>query len=822
MDAFFSDGWVWAAIAAFAALGAFYYTRRQARTAEEQRASDEYQKLLDREKEAKANAKPTWPVVPPVGVALDRDVIGREEDVRRLRETLTKSSAVAVTAGTSAGAVVKGRGGLGKTTLAKFYIAKYRESYHGIWWLRAQAQQTVIEDLADLAATLGVGEADSAPEQRAKQVLVHLQSQTDPWLLVYDNAETMEDLRDWLPEGGKIHLLLTSREGEWPDRFTIQAADALDPEKAVALLRQESKREDDPNGALALVEALDFLPLAIVAAGAWLKDAPSESFADYQEKLAERIKHKPKGMTDYPDPVFGGVKLSLDKLSNDAALLMKVFCWLSPDDLWPALVTALASKLQEHEDGHDYWKPVPDVLWALARDASRVDRAFADLRDRSLLEHDEGDRWRLHRLTQEVQRSLLAGSANGSAPGGVSGPRGATDRGPGSSPGPSPEETERESAFAETSAIFVFSDQSDWRAVASAMVAAGYPYDSDFREHWPTCARLNPHIAALMRDPPATAAMDYLLNQASIYLDVQRRDELALSYSEKSLGLKVARLGEAHEKVATGYNNLSLQFERFGRFEEAEQHAARAVEISEALEDCDEAQSAIWLSNHGLMANHLSRRLEGSAREEMLALARRRYDEALEIDERLHGRESAEVAKSLINLADLWALQGLWEKALEASGEALTILRKVLDAGDPTLATSLNNLGGQLLLSGRVRVEATGESALDLLEQALAIREDAFADLPRHPDRVNTAGWLAQAHWCFEALGEAEADPARAAALCQAYGLDPELQKRLGLDCAARAIAWRERGEEPPGQMQILDAQRPIAAKDGPGAHPTG
>ena len=815
MDAFLSDGWVWAAIAAFAALGAFYYTRRQARIAEQQRASDEYQKLIDREKEAKANAKPKWPVVTPLGVALDRDIIGREDDVRTLRETLTQSSAVAVTPGTSGGAVVKGRGGLGKTTLAKYYIARYRASYHGIWWLRAQSKQTMIEDLADLAATLGVGDGDSAPDQRAKQVLVHLQTQADPWLLVYDNAESMEDLRDYLPEGGRIHLLLTSREGDWPDRFTIQAADALEPDEAVALLRQESKRENDADGAQALVKALDFLPLAIVAAGAWLRDAPNESFAGYQEKLAERIKQKPDRVSDYRDPVFGAVKLSLDKLSDDAKLLMKVFCWLSPDDLWPGLVTAL----QKVDPSNDINKPVPDALWDLTRDASRGDLAFADLRDRSLLDHDKGDCWTTHRLTQEVQRSLLAGSANGSAPGGVSGPRGATDRDPRSNPGPSPEKTERENAFAEASAAFVFNEQPDWRAVAAAMVAAGYPWVE--HKTWAICARLNPHVAALMRNPPATAAMEYMLNQASLYLTAQRQDDLALRYSQKSLELKIARLGETHAEVGTGYNNLSSRLWRLDRLEEAEQHAARTVEISEALEDISEVQSAIWLSNHGLMANHLSRRLEGSAREEMLVLAQRRYDQALEIDERLHGRESAQVATRLTNLADLWAWQGLWQKVLEASGEALATRHKVLDAGDPIRALSLNNLGAQLLDSGRVRLEAKGESALDLLEQALAIYQDAFADLPRHPDRVGTAGWLARAHWCFEALGEYGADPARAAILCRAYEHDPVTTKKRALDYAARAIAWRERGEEPPGEKQIQDAQRPTTGGDGPGAQPT-
>lgn len=785
-----------------------------------------------------------WPKIIKPGIGLDRNVFGREKDAERLRETLTQTSVVAVTPGTSGGAVVKGRGGLGKTTLARYYIAKYRAKYHGIWWLRAQTTQTLAQDLADLAATLGVGDAESPPEQRAKAVLVHLQTQADPWLLVCDNAERFSDIEDFLPEGESVHVLLTSREGDWPKLFTEQAAVALSPKDSVALLRQESERpelppeayeerddrEQNPNignapaDANAMVKALDFLPLAIVMAGSSLRRTPSESFDGYREKLAERIKDKPKGDVRYPDSVFGAVKLSLDKLSDDAALLMKVFCWLSPDDLWPGLVTALADKESiENEVWKEILAPIPDALWALARDASRVDQAVADLRDRSLLDYDEDDSWHLHRLTQEVQRSLLTDVYMGSAVASVPGPRGQAERGPGSSPGPSQDETKSRREFAEASAAFVFDDQPGWSAVAAAMVAAGYPFDSDFRENWPICTRLNPHVAALMRDPPATAAMDYLLNQASIYLDVQRQDDLALSYSQKALELKIARLGEANEILGTAYTNLSGRYWRLGRLKEAERHAARAVEIAEILENCDEAQSAIWLSNHGLTADDLSRTLEDTAREETLALAQQRYDQGLELDQRLHGRESAEVATSLTNLADLWAWQGLWTKALEALGEALSTRRKGLEAGDPLLAQGLSNLGSFLLQSGRVRVEGSGERALDLLEQALVIYEDAFADLPRHPDRVRTSEWLTSAHWSFEALGEDGADLARAEALCRAYDLDPNDRKQLGLDFAARAVAWRERGEEPLGDMQILDAQRAaeVSQKDGPGADST-
>ncbi len=142
----------------------------------------------------------------------------------------------------------------------------------------------------------------------------------------------------------------------------------------------------------------------------------------------------------------------------------------------------------------------------------------------------------------------------------------------------------------------------DWRAVAAAVVAAGYPGGArspEYHENWPDCARLGPHVAALADDPPAVAATDYLLNQASIYLGSQRRDAQALVYAEASLRLKEARLGAAHEDVGIACNNLAGRLWRLGRVEEAEAMAARAVEIDEAAGVPDERR-AVWLSTHGI------------------------------------------------------------------------------------------------------------------------------------------------------------------------------------------------------------------------------
>ena len=65
------------------------------------------------------------------------------------------------------------------------------------------------------------------------------------------------------------------------------------------------------------------------------------------------------------------------------------------------------------------------------------------------------------------------------------------------------------------------------------------------------------------------------------------------------------------------------------------------------------------------------------------------------------------------------------------------IERTVLNANDPQLAAGMHNLAALHLQTLDWR------EAEPLLDEALTIREDAFAAYPRHPDRVNTAKFLA-------------------------------------------------------------------------------
>ena len=81
---------------------------------------------------------------------------GREDDLQRLSQALWSGGTATVTCMDAAGVVdeaaLAGMGGVGKTTLARAYAFLNRERYHAVWWVRADNDQVLIDDLIELGA----------------------------------------------------------------------------------------------------------------------------------------------------------------------------------------------------------------------------------------------------------------------------------------------------------------------------------------------------------------------------------------------------------------------------------------------------------------------------------------------------------------------------------------------------------------------------------------------------------------------------------------------------------------------------------------------
>jgi tetratricopeptide (TPR) repeat protein len=134
-------------------------------------------------------------------------VIGRQSDLDRLRTALADTSQVAL---------VNGLGGIGKSTLAKLYIAENYQHFDHIAWLSFTGKS--FEDMVTsslLAESLGLDRKTIASDKLLPLIFQKLKDLEGNNLLVIDNADHTEEVskyRNRLPQGlGNWQVLITSR-----------------------------------------------------------------------------------------------------------------------------------------------------------------------------------------------------------------------------------------------------------------------------------------------------------------------------------------------------------------------------------------------------------------------------------------------------------------------------------------------------------------------------------------------------------------------------------------------------------------------------------
>ncbi|MEM6440409.1 MAG: tetratricopeptide repeat protein [Pseudomonadota bacterium] len=644
-----------------------------------------------------------------------RGVKGREDDLRKIRDALIEDGTGVLVPGADVVAV-SGGGGVGKTTLAKHYADEHRKDYDHVHIIRCEREAEMHEDLARLVKGQGRA-ADLAAE-----ALIRIRESKDRWLLIYDNAPDLDAIESMLPEGAYVHVLVTSRNRDWTrNKLRRLDLDVLSPAATVAVLEAEAGFVDDDAGALA--ERLGFLPLALVQAGALVKERGG-GLAPYIADLDKVLQTAPLAK-DYPRSVDATVALSLRGLGLDETALLNLFAWIAPEGLTADLLAPVADLPEEDE-----WLPdIPEPLIALANNLPAAEAALARLQRRSLLTPSaEEQGFALHRLTALVLRTR-----------------------------------QNDDAFARA---------------AAAVLAAGYPYYSNEFQNWPLCARLTPHVLALhdttQQTDPQNNAMGRLCNQTSVYLREQTVLPAALRLAETSLTLKQKHYGPDHQTTGVGHSQIGIVCTDLRNLPAAEMHLRRALEISTTDSHATADNLAITLNNlagvFGGQAEEERKRGESGAAKAQeaqvhyrtaLTLTRSALRRASTDGDALTAREAAVLETT--ELSGLATLNDTTGRRCRARVLAKAAIDRWQAAGlppdDPRHAFNLNTLGA---LHQRLGEPAAARAPL---ERALHIFETQLP--PGHPNTRNTALWLAA---CLFAL-----DPPRveaAEALCKDHRLD--------------------------------------------------
>jgi hypothetical protein len=233
---------------------------------------------------------------------------GREEVLRAVRDALATGDRTVVQA-------LRGMGGIGKTQIAIEYAHRFGPEYEVVWWVNAENPALIGEQFAALADELGCARQGAPLDVMRRAVLMALRDR-ERSLLVLDNAESPEDVADWLP-GGSCHVLITSRARGWDDVAVPVEIGVLDRAESVAILRARVQALSEPD-ADQVAEGVGDLALAVVQAAGFMASTgmPATEYVALLAGRAAEILAEGRPAS-YPRPLAAVTQLAFGRLRDE-------------------------------------------------------------------------------------------------------------------------------------------------------------------------------------------------------------------------------------------------------------------------------------------------------------------------------------------------------------------------------------------------------------------------------------------------------------------------------------------------------------------------
>jgi len=595
---------------------------------------------------------------------------GRVELLATLRKRLLEGGKTALTA-------LNGMGGIGKTQVATEYCHIHKDEYDVIWWIEAETDPVLRSQFGRLAHKL-----ELIPETIEKEDVLHEavigwlrrpQPADAKWLLVLDNARDEEQLTPFIGHGGG-HVIITSRNPYFGD-YGLEVEKML-PQDAIDFLLERTGLRDKA-GAAKVAKELDYLPLALEQAGAYIlkRGRTFERYLEEYKQTGVRLFEHEKAKVDpkrYSKSVLTTWTMSIEAAKEKCELaggVLEFFAFLAPDNI-PLDLLEMTGEMYE------------DALEAL-RDYSLIKRTG---------DHDIS----LHRLVQEVTRDKLT------------------------------LEEQQEVLHSAVVNVSKFPDNIQTNVAAWPDCARLLPHGVAVAEH----------SGRLSCD---TAELAVVLIEVGLYLHhISANFVEAKASFERALKIDEAVFGPNHPEVATVINNLGSVLQAQGDFTGAKAAFVRALPIfkkelgdkhpyvamvennlGSVLEDNGDypgAQAAyeraLPILKKELGDSHPSVAvLENNLGSVLQAQgdypgAKAAYERAMVIDEAAFGPNHPKVAIRLNNLGGVQIAQNNYAGAKKAFVRALRVFRVFLPSGHPNVATVAKNLATLLSNHPELRDDA--------------------------------------------------------------------------------------------------------------------
>ncbi|CAG8196671.1 unnamed protein product, partial [Penicillium olsonii] len=442
-----------------------------------------------------------------------------------------------------------GLAGVGKTQTAIEYSYLVRESTPDMWvfWIHASNAARLEQGYQQIAAVAEIPGRDD-PKMNILQLVYQwlCDARNGRWLIVLDNADddgiffrdNISDERGplgrFLPQAAHGSVLITSRNGLAARNLVgndghVIKIQPMNEAESLALLRARipaPQPEESGEDQKALVQALEYIPLAITQAGSYIANRSSrvtvsrylQLFRESESNQTHLLQHEDaKDLRRDPSIRYAVIttwQLSFEQIRHER----------------PAATDLLALMSMFDRQG---------ILEGLVRadgDGLQFEDAVAPLISYSLIRVElETGSFDMHRLVQLSVRTWLA----------------------------------------------IHLELAQWQEKSRAIMAEMFPYGE--YESWNECQRLLPHAKEVMRSISDGHEEDRL-HMATIsincgwYLLLRGTYEEAEKMHRRALEAREKVLGREHPSTLTSVNNLGSVLDGQGKYEEAEAMHRRALE----------------------------------------------------------------------------------------------------------------------------------------------------------------------------------------------------------------------------------------------------
>ncbi|KAF8176817.1 hypothetical protein K438DRAFT_1681728 [Mycena galopus ATCC 62051] len=535
--------------------------------------------------------------------------------------------------------VLYGLGGSGKTQIALKFLEMRRQCFSKQFFIDASSVQTLDTAFKDIALSQKIG-------QTAKDASLWLISQTEEWMLLFDNADDPSiDLFPFLPRCTHGNIIITSRN---PDLASYGAqsyakvgdmneTDAID----LLLVRAvKDKTVENTEVALEIVKELSCLPLAVIQAGAYISkfNCLHQYLSIYKQNHIKLLsQHATQSHDDYRWTVYTTWQISFEQLSKAAAWFLQLCCLLHHESIPVAIFEQAAGWTPKANDDEQEVQAVQgarDFLRNFRSDSGTWDtlrfmEVIVEIQGYSLIEKDPmGDTLSIHPLVHSWCQNTLK-------------------------------------------------DESVARDCMSCLIGMSVRLTDNahlFR------IRLISHLDTLIKDPKTIASI-FLTQYARVYYDSGRFKEAA-SLEVNVMEKRKQLLGADHPDTLNAMTALAATYWHLGRYQQAVHLQGLVLEKGKQLLGAHHPNILQGMRNLAVTYTQLGRYQDAEALQDIV----------LEKRKELLGANHPDTLNAMTNLAATYWHLGRHKQAEHLQGLVLEQQKQLLGAHHPETLTAMANL----------------------------------------------------------------------------------------------------------------------------------